>query len=1208
MTEPGQTNGRSTAGPRRPIRIGLTVVAVCLGVLLLLAICIRIYLASGLPAPLLSKLVTSYLHQDFTVDKLQLSDGSVVLKGVRLQSPAGFPARPLVTAESVAVAPAWFDLLRGRQRFERILLSGVTVNLDKNARGSWNYSDLQRLLASRKPSPKETVVEQLVIRDGAIKLQGEGVQGLSLQIYNLTTKGSLDSKLALTFQDPAGNLFQVKGKARAGADAAVDLTVTAPSLSLKQTVAFLKFKDPDRFQGGTGALSMYLSLHKGEVSVSGDVTFRGVTLPGKVPYPVAGSLHFAADYDPKSDSAQLRRSTLAVEKLARLHAEGKATALKSRREFSLLLGMEDFDLGTLNVLLPDQVRKGSLVGGRLRCDRLQVEGSAAQGMRSATGVIELQDGTLTRKGQLVVAGLSGTLGFSRNQSAIASKGRLSVSTAQPKALLEKLDLPLSATLSPRLKPLAAEVTAFSAKMMGIPMTGNLSYAASSRAPLAASVKIPTLQLSALNGQFKRFGLQASSGTGSLTLDVAGKGARELSGTAKLQVADFRGSLGKKSLSVKSGAVAASGERRGEKLAAQGDAQLGQLLVDGKGGDAKLAFKVADDLLQLEKVQANAAGLEIAVSRLAARLPSGHPSAKAGGFPLAVEVTGATVKQRQVTVTDLTGVIRGNYHDDGGQRWLDGRGDLSSGSLLLQGKRLGAPVLHAVFSKYGAKTELGGDLLGGKLSGTASLNPFAPAAGTTFDARVAGADVAAGSPFIPKADAVKPTEGRLDLHLAGGYSARDGFACRFEGKGSGVGISGAGGKRLVAGAGLSLSGEVAREKLSVHEGVVSLAPKVSLRLQGDIAQPFTDRRSGVLSFNLPVADVNSVVDPLVNVLPRLLQAATLDGTIGAQGKLTLKDGRQLLEGTIAVQGGQLSVPAQKLVMADINGNIPVSLDLSRKGGAPEQAMSFSRDNFRSLLGQLRKGTGGENFSIRKIAFGPVEFGTLTTQLTAVNGVTRLSSLKTTLFQGEVLGKGYVLIGDKVVYRGDLLIHNLSLKTLCSVFPNIAGYISGRVDGVVSLSGHGGGVADMTGFMELWAREKRGEKMEVSKEFLQRLAKQKLAGFFFSSNRPYDQAEIKAELQEGYLTFDKLVIEHTNFIGVRDLSVSVATDQNRIAFNHLLDTIKEAAVRGKPKASKGPAPAPEAPASPASPSEPAPPAEAPGEAPGTEAPAPEFKWGE
>jgi len=119
-------------------------------------------------------------------------------------------------------------------------------------------------------------------------------------------------------------------------------------------------------------------------------------------------------------------------------------------------------------------------------------------------------------------------------------------------------------------------------------------------------------------------------------------------------------------------------------------------------------------------------------------------------------------------------------------------------------------------------------------------------------------------------------------------------------------------------------------------------------------------------------------------------------------------------------------------------------------------------------------------------------------------------------------------------------------------------------VISLSGSGKSLAGLTGFTELWAREGDSEKMLVSKAFLQKLSGKKLSGFFFRDDRPFDQADISADLEDGFLTFETLDISHTNLFGVRDLSVTIAPSQNRIALDHLFNSIKQAATRGKPAA--------------------------------------------
>jgi hypothetical protein len=1179
MSATGKNKGNS---PTARLLTRLLVAALCL--VLLIALAIKIFLSSAIPASQLSRFMTSYLHQSFTVQSLHTSGGALLLKGVRLQNPAGFPQQSLAAADSVVVAPQWGNLLLGRQSFRLIALEGIRINLDKNSQGVWNYAHLQQLLAGRKPSAAETYIKELIVKDGALKVQGQGVQGIALQVFNLTTKGSRDSKVDLGFEDAAHNRYALKGKVRAGADAALDLTLTAPALSLKDLALFLKLKNPGPFEGGKGALQVNGSFRPGVLSTTGDFSFRDLRLPsaGKT-LPVAGLLHFAADYSVKSDTVRLLSCTLAIKDLVRLHAAGSARNLKGERDYALDIVMEEVALGTLDILLSQEVRRNLLFSGRLRCDALHLEGSGVKGLKNATGTLQLHDGALTRKGSLMVAGLSGTIGFSRRDADILAKGRLSLSGPHDKALLEALDATFRLTLSSRLKPLWAEVSGLSARVMGIPVKGRLAFEAAKATPVTASLKVPVVSLSALNSLLGRYDLHAASGTATATLEIAGKSAQELTASANLQLSDLRGSRGKNSIAVKTGSLAAKGQRKGGHLLAQGHAQLTALALDGKTGDAAFGYRVVDKIVYLDDALARVGDTQLSISHLSGSIPARASGPKLTSYPITLDLDGCVVKQRKIEVSRLSGRLRGSFNTDSAGRWLEGTADLASGAVSWQGRGVAAPVLHASFSRSGGKGELAGQLLGGKLAGTASFNPFAPEAGGNFELGLSGAAVAEAAQFVPKRAGVTPTAGVADLRLKGSYSRRDGLACRFESKGSGLALAGRGGKALVSGAGLTLSGALAGGNLSISEAVLSPGPGVALKLKGELAQAFSPQRKGSLAFSLPEAALTAMVDPFVNILPRFIQEASVDGSVAADGKIELHDGRELVEGSLAFKGGRMEIPSQKLVVADVNGRLPFSLDLSGKAVTmPQIATDFSKENYPLILEQLRRKAGaGQVVTVGKIAFGALELGKLTMYITAANGSTEITSLSTSLYEGALLGRGFFTMRNKLTFREDLLVNNVSMKKLCSLFPGIKGYISGRVDGVISINGVGKEVAGMTGFIDLWAREGGGEKMVVSKEFLQRLSKQKLAGFFFSSDRAYDQAEIKAMLEQGDLSFDTLKIVHTNLFGVRDLSVAIAPSQNRIALDHLLDSIREAAVRGKPKAGEKPA-----------------------EAPAT----PEFKWGE
>lgn len=1190
MSDAGKRSNNSERNSERAARFLLRLILSVLCILLLIAISVRIYLATALPAPQLSRLITSRLQQNFTVQSLHISGAALVLKGVRLENPPGFAGRSIVEADSVAIAPQWVDLLLGRQRFRLIALEGIKVNLDKNSRGVWNFAQLQQqLLAGKKPSAAESYVKELKIRDGAFQVQGQGVQGISLQVFNLASKGSLDSKVDLAFEDAARNRYALKGKARAGTDAAVDLTLTAPSLSLKKAAVLLKLKKPAQFEGGQAALKVNATLHKRELRAAGDLSFAGLRIPvAGQGYPVSGSAHFAADYSIPSDTGRLHDCTLTVDNLLQLHAKGSARSLKGEREFVLDVDLDELDLARINDIVPDQQRKHMLLGGRLRGDSLHLEGNGSKGLRSATGTLQLRDGALTREGRLIVAGLSGTIGLSRKDADILARGKLSVSGRHDKALLEALDMPFGLTVSPRLKPVSAQIPALSASVMGIPVRGRIAFHAARANPVTASLQVPAARLSTLNSLLKRYDVHAASGTASATLEFTGKSAQELNATAHLRLSDVQGRRGKNSFAVKNGSVAAGVQRRGGRLLAQGDARLAALVLNGKPADARFAYRIADGMVYLDGAQVSAAGAKISLSRLSARIPPKPPQGIPARYPIALDMEGLAVKQRGMEVADLTGRVRGSFNSDGAARWLDATADLAAGRVSWQGKPVAAPVLHVVFSRPGGRGQLSGQLLGGKLAGTASFNPFALGAGGTFELGVTGAELATAAQLVPKGTGIRLAKGVVDLRLKGGYSRPDGLSCRFESKGSGIVLTD-GAKTLLSGAGISLAGALAGGDLSIRDAVLSAGDGVRLTLKGELARALSPKRKGTIAFSLPQSALAGIVDPFVNILPRFIQEATVGGTMAADGKIELRDGKKLVGGALTFKGGQMEVASQKLVVADLNGRVPFSLDLSGKGDRkPQDTLDFSRENYPRLLERLRKSAGGgEVITAGKIAFGALELGKLTVHLSAADGIIEIASLNTSLYEGALLAKGFVTMREQLSYRGDLLVNGLSLRALCRTLPNLEGYISGRVDGVISLSGGGKGLAGITGFTYLWAREGSGEKMKVSKEFLQRLAKQKLGGFFFSTDRPYDEAEIKAMLEGGDLTFDTLKIVNTNLFGVRDLSVSIAPAQNRIALGHLLESIKEAALRGKPETGEQPGEQPE-----------------PAQAPATQ----EFKWGE
>ncbi|MBU5611531.1 AsmA family protein [Geomonas azotofigens] len=1174
--------------PEGPVRILAFVGAGLLGVCLLVYVLLEIYLATPLPARQISRLVTSALNQPFTVQSVSLSGRTLVLRRVRLMNPKGFAGPDLVAADTVAVKPHWLALLRGRRRFDLIGIDGGSINLLKNGSSAWNFSELQRRLAARKPAKPapETVIAKLLVRKGALTVQGEGVHGLDLKLYNLTSGGSRNAQVELAFEDAGQNRYQLQGTARPGDQAAVDLTLSAPILSLGKVAALLKLKNPQPLDKAGGSLTVNAVLAKGELRSSGTFRFRDVLLPAaRGSYPIAGTLQFNGSYILGEDRADLNEATLAIENVAQLHAEGSLTGVRKERRYALLFGVDQVDLALLNVLLTDEARRSLLLAGKLRCESLRLEGTGAGGVESAAGNLLLQDGSLSRKGELLVAGLSGQAALSRKGTGVAAVGTLSAAHGAGGAAIDALRLPFDVALSSRLKPVMMHSRGFSVRAFGIPVDGDLSYDLQRPEPLSATLRIAQTKLASLNPFLKRYNLQASTGTGAGTVALTGKRAQDLKLSGRIAVVDFSGTRGKEPIAIKDGAVSIEAWQQGGHRQASGEARLTGLTLASQHGDARFGYRVEDDKVTLDGVQARLGTARLVANRIAGRLPP--PGTAAGRTPLLLELEGGALRQGDLELSGLSGRVRGSVVTAGTEKWLEGAAELSCRAVTMKSRPVGGAVLQANFAKAGGRAELTGSLLGGKLAAEASLRPFAPDAAVSFKASLQEGSAGQLAPFLPQTATIRPTGGYLELRCSGTYSGKKGLECRFDTKGRSMALA-KNGKNTLSGASSFLSGSYSAGTLSIGEGLFSPGKGVALRARGQVAAAFSPKRRGTISLSLPDTPIDALVDATVNLMPTAIQEATLKGAITASGNLEFRDGRQLLEGRIDVQGGSVESAPQKLTVTGVEGRIPVSLDLSGKSAPqPTESREFSRANYPRLLGQLRTvPTAGEQLTVGKIVFGTLELGKLTLQLRASQGLMEIAPLRTTLYDGAVIGTGYLAVREKPTYRVDLLVNGLSLKQLCRSIPGVQGYISGRVDGVISFKGVGGGVAGTTGFVDLWAREGGGEKMLVSKEFLQRLAKQKLSGFFLSRDRDYDEAEIKATLQEGDLTFNTLKIVNTNFFGVKDLNVNIAPTQNRIALDHLLESIKEAAVRGKPATGEPPA----------------------GKVPAKSEPVPEFKWEE
>jgi hypothetical protein len=688
--------------------------------------------------------------------------------------------------------------------------------------------------------------------------------------------------------------------------------------------------------------------------------------------------------------------------------------------------------------------------------------------------------------------------------------------------------------------------------------------------------VPESPLAPLVRAFSVKNPELAKGSASLSIEASGQGPAEFRGNAALHLTGVQGRYGGKNFALGSADTSAEVSGAGGKLAVSGRARVSGGLVAGKKFAVACAYRVADGRIFLNDGDGVVEQAAFRFGEIGAAIPKRGAVGRGSWVPLALRFTGIRGEWGKEVFDGLAGDLNAVLVSEGGERWLEGNGTATVQRLSYGGTEIGSLEARVDLARGKTAADITGKVLEGRFTASVTADPFAIAKGVRFGVNLAGAAATGVGKTLGKAMPVQLAGGEVDGTVTGDFTPQGGVRCRAAFSGRDITVAGKSGRTLLAGGALTLSGEWANGGLFLREGTVGIGKELALALRGELAHAATAEREGTFTIVLPQVPLGSLQKGAANLLPRSLQEGAMAGTLAAEGKVRLRGKKAVLDGEVTVTGGTVEIPAQKLSISAVNGTVPFSLDFSGSaaGRGPEK-LRFTREKFPKLLAFLQEGaTTGRTLTIGKVRFGAMDLGPTTLVLRAGNGLTEIASLRSALFRGALLGHGYFRYQGMIEYGADMLVHDVSLREVCNTYPAIKGYLSGRVDGLLSLFGKGTAMNDLAGYLELWTRSSKDEKMLMSKEFLQKLAGKKFKGIFFRDDRPFDRGDISAWLENGYLTFDTLDISHTNFLGIRDLSVTVAPVQNRIGLVHLLSAIKEAAHRGKASAGTPRTPSPTA----------------------------------
>ena len=325
----------------------------------------------------------------------------------------------------------------------------------------------------------------------------------------------------------------------------------------------------------------------------------------------------------------------------------------------------------------------------------------------------------------------------------------------------------------------------------------------------------------------------------------------------------------------------------------------------------------------------------------------------------------------------------------------------------------------------------------------------------------------------------------------------------------------------------------------------------------------DRRL-TLKLSVPEVNVPLIRETFWDVFPDSLLYVGLEGSISSTLSLVYRGQGLNVEGEVLLKDCRLSGENGEYSIGPINGAFPLRYGKTSTQEPPLTLPTHEKSQFDQLLHSVERDP--VEHGSQTVTLGALTYGFPLLEDIRLRSMSRDSSLNVfrfdaKMFNGQLYGSAALDLSEGLNFRGGFLVKGVSLKALCDTIPPIQGFISGKVDGIVSVKGSGTGLSHLMGKGDFWTDPGAGEKTVISKEFLQKVGG--VSAKLYLGDRRFNRGILEAYLKDGYVIFKELELSNRNLLGMTDLSVKVAPFNNRIDLNHLLWTITEAATRAKEK---------------------------------------------
>lgn len=375
--------------------------------------------------------------------------------------------------------------------------------------------------------------------------------------------------------------------------------------------------------------------------------------------------------------------------------------------------------------------------------------------------------------------------------------------------------------------------------------------------------------------------------------------------------------------------------------------------------------------------------------------------------------------------------------------------------------------------------------------------------------------------------------------------------------------GAGGQAVLqAGLDAATSGET----LSVKDGFIRDSEGTTLRVEGEMDNMLSGPiRTGL---SMPEVSLKSLSRLMAPFAPASVREARLDGSAAMRAEfVNLFSPEMSWKGEVTLKNASYSgyMGGALLSVRDINGSVTI-----KESGTAENPLAafldtgleLGRDVYNRYHKSLRDVSPGstlDHLRIGEIEYGILKFQNVQCELEADNEKLTIARLVSDFFGGRLYGTGlFDYGGGKSAYNFSFLFNDISLEGISRRLSPVQEYITGRMNGLIWLTGEGGELGTINGPFEFWSVSSPKEQRTIGKALLDQLgAKERL---ILGSNRSYDTGEISGYINDGVITFKKLEISNS-FLGFKNLSIQSDPIRNSISIAHLVSVIREIARRSQ-----------------------------------------------